>query len=135
MARARQRGSAAIVAVVTAAGASVVASAIGWSQFGGGGEPRPWVKPADVDGQLVRLSYVDSPCQDSADIDVDESPDEVVVTVRTRTWALSCSEADEPVPVRGPALLAAPRPGLLDGACALPGYADEADCRSSARAE
>ena len=73
----------------------MVASAIGWSQFGGGGEPRPWVKPADVDGQLVRLSYVDSPCQDSADIDVDESPDEVVVTVRTRTWALSCSEADE----------------------------------------
>jgi hypothetical protein len=135
VARARQRGSAAIVAVVTAAGASVVASAIGWSQFGGGGEPRPWVKPADVDGQLVRLSYVDSPCQDSADIDVDESPDEVVVTVRTRTWALSCSEANELY--RFEVRLSSPLRDreLLDGACALPGYADEADCRSSARAE
>jgi hypothetical protein len=58
-----------------------------------------------------------------------------VVTVRTRTWALSCSEADELY--RFEVRLSSPLRGraLLDGACALPGYADEADCRSSARAE
>jgi hypothetical protein len=52
----------------------------------------PWTKPAQVDGDVVRLTYVGSECRDDVSVDVEEDRRQVVLTVRETVRARSCSD-------------------------------------------
>jgi hypothetical protein len=60
---------------------------------GGVGAPREFYDSFEVDGDTVIVTYSDSPCQTIERVVVDETDKEVTITVRTWTFALSCSEA------------------------------------------
>jgi hypothetical protein len=93
-------------------------------------DPVPWAKPAQVDGEVVRISYVGSECRDRARVDVQEDRRRVVLTVRETVTALSCSEVgvsydlevrlDRPLGDRE----------LVDGACLLEELARRPACRA-----
>ncbi|WP_435747437.1 hypothetical protein [Nocardioides sp. SYSU DS0663] len=83
---------------LTALGAVIVVLALvggGAAWFSTGGEARPWSEPPVVEGDRLALTYLDSPCQTQENLDVEETPTAVTVTIRTRTWALSCSDVNE----------------------------------------
>ena len=54
--------------------------------------PVPWDKPAEVDGEVVHLTYVGSECRDGATVDVQEDADQVVLTVQETDHSRSCSD-------------------------------------------
>ena len=132
--QARQRSGAASVLVVFAAvvavGAVVVVAVMSALS---GGEARPWSNPATVDGNRLTLTYVDSECQDHEAVDVRETADKVAVTIRTRTWALSCSDVNAQYTVNLRLVEPLGERTLVDGACAGRELAREAVCTALTR--
>lgn len=57
-----------------------------------GGEQVDLVRLAVVDERTVEVGYDTGECSLQSQVDVDEGPDEVVVTVREQAVALSCSD-------------------------------------------
>lgn len=114
----------AVLATVFALGVIVI---VAWYLFGQS-EPRPWNKPAAIDGATVRLTYTGSACRDGADADVDENSTRVVVTVRETVRVTSCIDVAVPydVEVRLGAPLADRE--LVDGACQMSKYANQSEC-------
>src|SRR5687767_6525858 len=55
-------------------------------------DPVPWDKPAEVDGAVVRLSYLGSECRDGASVDVEEGTGQVVITIRETVYSRACSD-------------------------------------------
>ena len=94
----------------------------------GHSEPKPWNKPAAVDGATVRLTYEGSACRDGANADVDQDPTRVVITVRETVRARSCDAkaVRYQVEVRLDAPLA--DRVLVDGACQMSKYANHSEC-------
>ncbi|WP_157559539.1 hypothetical protein [Nocardioides sp. Soil777] len=92
-------------------------------------EPVPWVKPAEVDGAVVRLTYMGSECRDGASVDVEEDAGRVVLTVHETVYSRSCSDVgvtydhevrlDEPLGERE----------LVDGACLVEELSRRSACR------
>jgi hypothetical protein len=92
-------------------------------------EPVPWVKPAEVDGAVVRLTYLGSECRDGASVDVAEDAGRVVLTVHETVYSRSCSDVgvtydhevrlDEPLGERD----------LVDGACLVEELSRRSACR------
>lgn len=92
-------------------------------------EPVPWVKPAEVDGAVVRLTYLGSECRDGASVDVEEETGRVVLTVHETVYSRSCSDVgvtydhevrlDEPLGERE----------LVDGACLVEELSRRNACR------
>jgi hypothetical protein len=92
-------------------------------------EPVPWVKPAEVDGAVVRLTYLGSECRDGASVDVEEDTGRVVLTVHETVYSRSCSDVgvtydhevrlDEPLGERE----------LVDGACLVEELSRRSACR------
>ena len=92
------------------------------------GDPVPWGKPATVDGDVVRTTYVGSECQTYDRVDVVEDDQRVVITVRETVLAVSCTDAgvahevrvelDEPLGDRA----------LVDGACLLAELSERPTC-------
>ena len=84
--------------------------------------------PATVDGTRITLTYTDGQCRDHEDVAVEETARTVTVTVRTRTWALSSTDANAryTVDLRLADPLGERR--LVDGACAQPDLAHDAVC-------
>jgi hypothetical protein len=76
----------------------VVATVAVWVvlAWGGVGTPRSWYDSHEVDGSTVTVTYSDSPCQTFEKVDVEETDQEVTITVRTWTFAFSCSDALHP---------------------------------------
>lgn len=90
-------------------------------------EVTPWAE-VTAEGTDLTVHYIGGECDRSASLDVDESSDEVIVTVRITGWALSCSDVGVPRVLHG--TLEAPlgaRP-VVDGACLLPRYAQHLAC-------
>src|SRR5680860_154533 len=75
-----KRGVVRFLAVIAAGFALGVIGIAAWYVFGQS-EPKPWNKPAAIDGATVRLTYYGSACRDGADADVDEDSTRVVITV------------------------------------------------------
>ena len=123
-----ERGLVAALVVAAALGAMAVVGVVAWTHAGGSGSPRPWSKPPVVDSAVVRLTYVDSPCQNKATVTVEEDAKRVVLTVRTRTFAFSCSDANALYHIE--ARLDSPLGDrkLIDGACKIPQFVDDLDC-------
>jgi hypothetical protein len=92
-------------------------------------EPVPWDKPAAVDGDVVRLTYLGSECRDGASVDVAEDAEQVVLTVRETVHARSCSDVG--VTYEHEVRLAGPLDGreLTDGACLEQELARRPACR------
>jgi hypothetical protein len=113
-----------VVAAVCVLGVVGIAA---WSLFVQS-DPKPWNKPANVDGAIVRLTYTGSECRDGADVAVDENATRVVITVSETTRARDCSDVgvtydiqlqlDEPLADRQ----------LLDGACQMSEYGHYLEC-------
>ena len=92
------------------------------------GQPRPFVKPAVVEGRSLRVNYTGSYCQDGSRLDVDERTDEVVVTVYTWQYPTGCDDRGVPYTLR--ATLAndlGDRP-VVDGACDVRELQRYTDC-------
>jgi hypothetical protein len=81
------------VLVVFVLGTMAVWVVLAW---GGVGTPRPWYDSFEVDGSTVAVTYSDSPCQTFEKVDVEETDQDVTITVRTWTFAFSCSDALHP---------------------------------------
>lgn len=107
--------------------AAVAITLVRWDRS----DPTPWDKPATVEGALVHLRYTGSLCQDDASVDVDETGDEVVLTVRARIRATSCPDVG--VSYEIDAHLEAPLGDreLVDGACLIDEYAHYSACGSA----
>lgn len=92
-------------------------------------EPVPWVEPAEVDGAVVRLTYMGSECRNGASVDVEEEAGRVVLTVQETVYSLSCNDVgvtydhevrlDEPLGERE----------LVDGACLVEELSRRSACR------
>ncbi len=115
-----------VLAAAAALGALGIAGYLVFRQS----DPTPWNKPATVDGAVVRFTYTGSECQDSAEVEVREETDRVVITVHEIVRARSRSDVGVPhdVEVRLDAPLADRE--LVDGACKMPEYADYVQCGS-----
>jgi hypothetical protein len=74
------------------------------------------------------VHYVGGECDRSANLEVEEGADEVVVTVMVSGWALSCSDVGVPRELR--TTLRAPLGGrtVVDGACRQAKYAQHLAC-------
>ena len=122
-----KRGVVRFLAVLAAGFALGVVGIAAWYVFVQS-EPKPWHKPAAIDGATVRLGYYGSACRDSADVDVDEDPSRVVITVRETVRATSCNSLGVlyDVVVRLDAPLA--ESALIDGACQMSKYANQSEC-------
>ena len=122
-----KRGVVRFMAVLVAGFALAVVGITAWYAFGLT-EPKPWSKPAAIDGGNVRLTYYGSACRDGADVDVDEDSTRVVITVREIVRARSCdaNAVVYHVEVRLDAPLA--DRGLVDGACQMSKYANHSEC-------
>ena len=88
--RSRSGGVFPTVLVLLVLATLVVWVVLAWA---GIGTPRAFHDSIDVDGNTVTVSYSDSPCQTLEKVDVDETDREVTITVRTWTFAFSCSDA------------------------------------------
>lgn len=90
-------------------------------------EPTPWGN-VDVEGTQVEVEYVGGECDRDAHLEVDETAEEVVLTVRIVGWSLSCSDVG--VPRRLQATLESPLGdrALVDGACRQRKYAQRPAC-------
>ena len=94
-------------------------------------EPVPWVKPAEVEGAVVRVTYLGSECRDEcASVECRRgSAGRVVLTVRETVYSRSCSDVgvtyehevrlDEPLGERE----------LVDGACLVEELSRRSACR------
>ncbi len=92
-------------------------------------EPVPWDKPAEVDGDVVHLTYMGSECRDGASVDVEEDAERVVLTVQETVHARSCSDVG--VTYEHEVRLDGPVDGreLIDGACLEEELARRTACR------
>lgn len=92
-------------------------------------EPVPWDKPAEVDGDVVHLTYMGSECRDGASVDVEEDAEQVILTVEETVHSRSCSDVG--VVYDHEVRLDAPLGGreLVDGACLLDELAQRSACR------
>ena len=128
----RERWGAAAVGWLWAAVAVTVAAALllAWLLYRESQtDPVPWTKPARVDREVVRLSYVGSECRDGASVDVEEDRRQVTLTVQETVTARSCSDVgvtyalevrlDRPLGDRE----------LVDGACLLGQFEGSSECR------
>lgn len=52
----------------------------------------PWDKPAQVDGEVVHLTYLGSECRDDATVRVEEDSRQVILTVEETDHSRSCSD-------------------------------------------
>ncbi|MBB6626179.1 hypothetical protein H5V45_02485 [Nocardioides sp. KIGAM211] len=84
--------AAAWVLVVVGATAGLVLAGVLLVHCAGEDEQVRWSDPVVLDGNVVRVSYVGSECRDHASVDVDESPERVVITVTESVAAGSCSD-------------------------------------------
>ena len=122
-----KRGALRLWTVVAAACVLGVLGIAAWYLFGQS-DPKPWNKPATVDGAIVRLTYTGSECRDGADVDVDEDAARVVITVSETVRARSCNDVGVTYGMQ--VQLEAPLADreLLDGACRMSEYAQYAEC-------
>ncbi len=122
-----KRGVVRFLAVLAAGLALGVVGIAAWYIFGQS-EPKPWNKPAAIDGATVRLTYEGSACRDGADADVDQDSTRVVITVRETVRARSC----EAIAVRYQVEVRLDAPladrVLVDGACQMSKYANHSEC-------
>jgi hypothetical protein len=118
------------IVILVAGGVVVVAMAALAFSWWDRSEPTPWDKPARVDGDVVHLRYIGSLCQDDSSVDVEESADEVVLTVRAVVRATTCPAVG--VPYEIDAHLESPLGDreLVDGACLIEKYARYSACSS-----
>jgi hypothetical protein len=91
--------------------------------------PVPWDKPAEVDGNVVRLTYMGSECRDGASVDVEEDAERVILTVQEVVHARSCSDVG--VTYEHEVRLHGPLDGreLIDGACLVEELSRRPACR------
>ncbi len=88
----------------------------------------PFDKPARVDGTAIEVTYEGSTCRSGASLEIEESEDRVVVTVEERTRAWSCDDDRVAYDVTGELEEPLGDRELVDGACALAEYRDDAIC-------
>jgi hypothetical protein len=79
-------------------------------------EPTPWAT-VDAHGTGLTVEYVGSECRDEASLDVVEDADRVVVTVRERVGASSCSDVGVLYTAQGRLEEPLGDRDLVDGAC------------------
>lgn len=116
--------------VVAAAGgvaAALVLAWLGWYVFGQS-EPKPWNRPAEVEGDVVHLTYTGSRCRDGARVDVEEDSARVVLTVHETVRARACTDVG--IRYEIDAELASPLGDreLVDGACETKKWAGSPGC-------
>lgn len=104
-----------------------MAAVVGW-YFLRESEPTPWDKPAAVDGSTVSLTYTGSSCRDSVEVDVDETPTSVIITLREEIRASSCSDVGVSYDVEVSLDAPVAERELLDGACQMAEYAGRSEC-------
>lgn len=93
-------------------------------------DPVPWTKPAQVDGEVVRLSYVGSACRDAARVDVEEERGQVTLTVQETVRDGSCPMVGVPYDLEVRLSRPLGERVLVDGACLLDRLRDDAECLS-----
>lgn len=122
---ARQRRNVRTLLVVGAVVLVTIVALVGWNL--NRSEPAPWGL-VEVEGSEVEVEYVGGECDWDAFLEVDETPDEVVLTVRVVGWSLSCSDVG--VPRRLRTTLESPLGDrtLVDGACREARYAQQLAC-------
>lgn len=91
----------------------------------------PFGKPARVDGTTIEVSYDGSTCRSGASLEIEESEERVVVTVEESTRAWSCDDDRVSYDVTGELEESLGDRELVDGACALAEYRDDAICEES----
>ena len=98
----------------------------------GTAEPTPWAS-AVTRGTDLTVEYVGSECRDEAAVEVEEGSDRVVVTVRERVGASSCSDVGVLYTLRE--RLDAPLGDrtLVDGACLTEEWRDRPACLAAPR--
>lgn len=98
---------------------------VGWSLSRS--EPTPWGE-VEVDGTELVVRYVGGECDRGATLEVEETPDEVVVTVLVSGWSLSCSDAGVPRELTGRLESPLGERVVVDGACRRPEQAQRLAC-------
>lgn len=114
-----------IAGVVLAA----VATFAAFMWLGGTTEAQPWDTVEPLDGTTVRVSYGTGTCNHSEDLEVEETPDSVTITVVVVIKASSCNDMgvqheletdlDQPLGNRE----------VIDGACTYDPPATYGKCR------
>jgi hypothetical protein len=124
-----ETGAALWVGGVVAALLAVAVLVIWTVSRAGDTRPVPWDKPAELDGDVVHLTYVGSECRDGASVDVQEDAAHVVLTVRETDHSRSCSDVGVTYDLE--VRLDAPLDGreLVDGACLEEETARRPGCR------
>ena len=107
--------------------ALVVAALVAWS-LRALAEPRPWVKPPTIDGEVVTTTYTGSDCQSYDHVDVDEGSERVVITVWETVLARGCNDMGVPYDVRVELDETLGDRELVDGACLVEELEGRADC-------
>lgn len=90
-------------------------------------QPTPWAE-LETEGNELVVHYIGGECDRSASLEVEESPEEVVVTVRVVGWALSCSDVGVPRTLRTTLDAPVGERTLVDGACQEARYAQYIAC-------
>ena len=120
-------------AVATAIGVVLAAAAlIAYALLRG--DPLSWSKPAELssDGKRLSLVAIGGACADRTTVDVDESADRVVVTIRQLSLASACSDVGVPVQIVAELDEPLGDRDLVDGYCEAPEHARDAGCRGTA---
>ncbi|WP_377644376.1 hypothetical protein [Oryzobacter terrae] len=114
-------------AVVVALAVGLVAGVLWW--FGASrGHPTPFVKPPDVTGRTVEVTYIGSACQDGSRLELEETEREVVATVFAWQSAGSCDDVGISYTLTGTLASDLGERALVDGACRREEYRDDSDC-------
>ena len=92
------------------------------------GEPKPFVKPAIVEGRNLQVNYTGSSCQDGSRLDVDEHTDQVVVTVYAWEYPTGCDDRGVPYTLTATLSDDLGSRAVVDGACKVPKLQRYTDC-------
>jgi len=92
------------------------------------GEPKPFVKPAVVQGRNLQVHYIGSRCQEGSRLDVDERADHVVVTVYAWRYPTGCDDVGVPYTLTATLSDDLGNRPVIDGACAVPELQQYTDC-------
>lgn len=89
----------------------------------------PFEKPARLDGTTLEVTYGGASCRSGASLEIEESEDRVVVTIEeTSRFVFACDDALISYDVTGELEEPLGDRELVDGACALADYRDDAIC-------